>query len=210
MFSNGQMLIHSQGEEDEDANVNDSDKSWREEIPEDDLESEQDLYVSQGIEVSEEDTEYGDEEDEEEDDEEEDDTAVPADALGVNDSGWKSDEPKSLPLTYYVPSDATGGLMAKTIKHHVDFDDHESVLKANKTRRLEVNRAKKRHGIPAPLKRPSTRGREYTDQNRQTIIDLHEDWAENNDGLRIPADELTVLYNRTYPGENRTKQSLSR
>lgn len=136
--------------------------------------------------------------------------AALADVLDVNDSGWKRGNPKSLPLIYYVPSDASGGLKAKTIKFEVDFDVRESVNKANKTRRLEVNRAKQRHGITGPPKRPSTRGREYTQQNQDTIKDIYEDWATHNGGLRIPIDELTVLYNRAFSGEDRTKHSLTR
>ena len=162
------------------------------------------MYVGEGEEVTEEDTDGDDGQDDEED------ATAPADALGVNSTGWKFGDPKTQPLTYYIDSDAVGGVKAKTIRFDVDFNSRDSVNKANKTRRLEVNRAKKRHGILDPLKRPSTRGREYTQDSDETITIIHEDYAINNNGLRIPPAELVDLYNQMCPGEDRTQASMLR
>lgn len=166
--------------------------------------------MADGESVTSEDTELGEGEENSEDDEEGEEEEVPADVLNVNDPGWKYGDAKSQPLTYYVHANATGGLKAKTIKYNVDFNDRESVNKANKTRRLEVNRSKARNHITGPLKRPSTKGREYTAENDQAIVDFHEDWAKNNDGQKIPALQLTGLYNRRFPEMKRSTNSLTR
>ena len=91
----------------------------------------------------------------------------------------------------------------------VDFNSRYSVNKANKTRRLEVNRAKKRHGFTGPLKRPSTKGREYTADNDNMIRILHQDYAKANNNQRIPVAELTDRYSQLFPTEGRTVSSIT-
>ena len=165
------------------------------------------------------------EEDEEEEDEEEEaeenegegeaegevegiSAAALADALSVASDGWVHLNPKAPPLTYYVPAHAVGGVTAKTIKFPVDFNNRSEVNKANKTRRLELDRAKKRHGIPIQLKRPSTKGREFTAINKDWISIIHEGWAIENNGQRVPSSILTEYYNTIFDDEGRTTASL--
>ena len=142
-------------------------------------------------------------------DEDGDDTAPPADALDVDDDTWRVGAPKSQPLGYMIPADANGGKKSKTIAFTVDFTSSESVNKANKTRRLEIWRAKKRHGLDHQLKRASTVGREYTDKNDFWIVLAHEDYALRNSGLKIPLGELANWYNEHFETEERTQASIT-
>lgn len=149
-------------------------------------------------------------EDASEADSEEDVQGPPADTLPVNSQGWKYMVPKSLPLHYYIHTDAVGGVKAKTIKHKVDFNSRDLVTKANKTRRLEMVRAKKRAGIIEQVKRPPTKGREYTAENDNWIISAYRDFARFNNNHRMPASELMRRYNNQFPAEGRSEASLSR
>ena len=156
-----------------------------------------------------EDEEDEDEEDEDEDEEgEEDEEAGTEDVLGL-DEFWKVGKPKSLPLVYMVPADASGGTKTRTIKHAVDFSSEKSVQKANKTRGLEIWRARDRLGLRAQMKRPSTRGREYNQANNAWIKRTYEQYAANNSGRRIPAAELTRRYNAHFSTENRSVASIN-
>ena len=135
--------------------------------------------------------------------------AAPADAKQVNDPTWKINQPRTQPLAYWVPSDASGGEIWKSIQFTVDFTSRASVNKANKARRLSIWRAKNILGLHDQMKRPSTKGREYTDQNYQWILAEHAQHAAINNNERIPLDNLTTRYNQRFPTENRTTASLT-
>ncbi|KAK4569333.1 hypothetical protein LTR86_003095 [Recurvomyces mirabilis] len=128
----------------------------------------------------------------------------------VEDGGvvWKIGEPQPQPLRYQIPT-ANGGFEYRLILSNVDFDSRESVNKANKQRRLEQYRAKKRHGLQHQLLRPGTKGREYSQAHDTFISQQHQSYAAANSTQRIPWNILTNNFNGAFPGQNRTKNSLS-
>lgn len=135
--------------------------------------------------------------------EDEEDEEVPGDEQEV----WKVGQPQTQPLTYQVVA-KDGRYRAKDIAFTVDFTDPDSVRKANKARALGVWRAKRSLNIDDPL-RPSTAGREYSEVNDDFIAIIHEEWAQENDGERITMPELTRIYNEQFPGEDRSRASIS-
>ena len=112
----------------------------------------------------------------------------------------------SHPLTYAIPA-AGGGQTIKKIAFRVDFNDKASVAKANKARFLARGRAMKKTG--QPLLRPSTAGREYTQQNDDWIKAENDCYAAASNGIRIPLLELTRRYNNQFPQEGRTQFSIT-
>lgn len=148
------------------------------------------------------------EEDDDNDDEEESEDDAPADTLPLDVKGWRVGDPKAQPLTYFVPSDANGGVRFKTVRYTINFDSSDSVKKANKTRRLEVWRARVRHGLEDEMMRESMVGREYTDENNEWLVLAHEDYAISNNGKQIPHAEITKLYNEHFDIQ-RTQASIA-
>ncbi|KAK3673354.1 hypothetical protein LTR78_006900 [Recurvomyces mirabilis] len=146
-------------------------------------------------------TEVIDEEAEEDDELDEDE---------VEDEGmvWKLGEPQPQPLYYQIPT-ANGGFEDRLIHSNVDFNSRDSVNKANKQRRLEQYRAKKRHGLQHQLLRPGTKGHEYSQAHDTFISQQHQSYAAANGNRRIPWSILTNNFNGAFPGQNRTKNSLS-
>jgi hypothetical protein len=129
---------------------------------------------------------------------------APVDALDVDDPPWQVGQPKSQPLAYWVPSDAVGGKIWKQIRKKVDFDDRAAVAKVVKSRSLAIRRARKRHGLEL-----SRSHRVYTATNHAFIISEHARYAATHGNHRIPYDELMRRYNLQFPGENRTRGSIS-
>lgn len=142
----------------------------------------------------------------------EDDDSVYEDTPGAEGSGfvatepWKVGRPQPQPLTYKVPT-AGGGSETRQIAFNVDFSDSKSVEQGNKRRRLGVWRRKVALGMA--VMRPSTRGREYTQENNNVILAIHQEYAESNNNLQIPYSMLTNLYNDIFTTENRSESSIS-
>ena len=132
---------------------------------------------------------------------------VPDDALPENGKGWRVGNPVSLPPTYAVPINLQGGVKYVTLKRAIDFNSEDSIRAANKSRRQRIDRARRRIGVP--LRRPSVRGREYTDENNFFLDYAQWDYAQANNNAMMPFAELKTLYNDTFPTEHRTSASIS-
>ena len=130
---------------------------------------------------------------------------VPLDTLDVDDAPWKRGQLKSQPLTYAIPTDLAGGKEYRTIKFVVDFNDADSVDKANARRRQGLFRAGKKLGLP--LKRASTAGREFTQANEDWITQRYDSYAAANDNRRITFAQLVIDYNLAFPNEYRSQSS---
>ena len=140
--------------------------------------------------------------------EEDNDTSdIPDDALPENSKGWRVGNPVSLPPTYAVPIDLQGSVKYVTLKRAIDFSSADSIRAANKSRRQRIDRARRRIGMP--LRRPSVRGREYTDENNFFLDYAQWDYAQANNNAMMPFEELKTLYNDTFPTEHRTAASIS-
>lgn len=160
--------------------------------------------------------EEGEEQDDQEEDQEAEDEEVELDAeeddddsddvLDVDHKGWQLNRGKPQPLQYKVPAGSNGEVDIKTLKYAVDFASNSDVNKAKKTRRLELGRARKRHGLP--LRRASMADRAFTRENQTWIAEAHEDYATSNGNKRLPLAKLTEWYYKTFPGEHRTAASL--
>jgi len=132
---------------------------------------------------------------------------APADALTVADHPWMVGQPKSQPLAYWVPSNATGGQVWMSITFTVDFNDRASVEKAVVTRRQNIYRARKRFGLQ--LARASTANRQFTPANTAWMLTEHHTYAAANNRYRIPPAILTTRYIAQFPGDARTAAGLS-
>ena len=129
------------------------------------------------------------------------------DALHWNDKPWQYRQPKSQPLSYWVRADAHDGKTLKKIGFNVDFNNKADIEKANKRRDQGVRRRAAKYGFLP--KRPSTIGCEYSGLNNDMISAIHEDYAMQYDGRRIPWGELTDRYNQIFPAESRTVNSIT-
>ena len=143
----------------------------------------------------------------ESDSEDSDSDSGPDDALDVNDPPWKVGQPKSQPLSYWIPSNATGGERLRTIKFNVDFSDKASVARAVKARQLDLWRAKSQYGLP--MARASTQGRAYTLANELWMRTERATYAAANNGATMAHAEFARRYNLRFPAENRTAASLA-
>ena len=108
------------------------------------------------------------------------------------------------PLTYHVPRDQHGGTVLMTIPRVINFNNRQELDYANKLRNQNISRRRL-----TPLKRPSTRNRQYTDANVQWAIAEYHHWASIVGGSRMPMPNFHVAYNNRFPDENRTVASLA-
>ena len=122
---------------------------------------------------------------------------------------WLVDQPKTQPLKYEVPLNTTGGVKVKQLAFDVDFSSSTSVAKANKARALAIWRQKDRLGMTGGLLRPSTVGREYTEEHNWFIVTAYEDYAMRHEGRRLPFGVLWEMFAARFPDSDRTEASLS-
>lgn len=98
--------------------------------------------------------------------------------------------------------------MIKTINSNVDFNDRESVYKANKRRHQDILRAHDRFGRNDNKKRESMKGREYEDRHVEFAVKETHRYADDTGGDLIPINHLTAAFNQEFPGENRTETAI--
>lgn len=109
---------------------------------------------------------------------------------------WQYQRPLATPLGFQVPSDSNGGVTTFTLVGNVDFNNRNSVSKANEYTRQRKERARIRHGLP-PL-RPSLADREMTQAQRNILVSQYHTCAAANGNRRIPNPELTRRFNAQF------------
>lgn len=121
---------------------------------------------------------------------------------------WSSRDPKTAPLGYEVPSDASGGVEVWVLQGAVDFSNADDVFKANNHVRQKRERARANLGLPPT--RENLQHRKPTQQMHDFLVNEYHTYGAANSNRRIPMPLLTNRFNAHFQETTpRTAQSLN-